>query len=115
VDLLCNSAQAFALPLIAAARPPEIALFLAAERAVAAGGLVAANGLYSVAVLLAALALRERAGALAFGLGLATFAFGMAMVAAGFTGVPRHAELATPPTILAFAAWTVAVARALTR
>jgi hypothetical protein len=76
---------------------------------------VVANGLYSVAILLATIALRVRPSvpALVRALGYATFAAGMAMVAAGFTGDPRHLALATGPTILSFVAWTLGVARSL--
>ena len=74
-----------------------------------------ANGLYSVAILLATLGLRVRpeVPALVRGLGYATFAAGMLMVAAGFTGDPRHLKIATGATILPFMAWTIGVARTL--
>ena len=46
-------------------------------------------------------------------LGYATFAGGMLMVAAGFTGDPQHLQLATGATIVPYMAWTLGVARAL--
>jgi hypothetical protein len=106
-----------ALPSLAAARPSDQSAFLVWERASSLGGAVVANGLYSIAILMAALALRRCPGmpAHALWLGAATFLAGMLMVAAGLTGDPRHLELATGPTIGAFLLWTVVVARALLR
>jgi hypothetical protein len=113
IDLLCDALYITVLPDLARDGPGR--LFLAVERALGVGGVVVANGLYSVAVLLATLALRVRPAAPAFvrALGYATFAAGMLMVAAGFTGDPRQLALATGPTILCFMAWTVGVARSL--
>jgi hypothetical protein len=101
------------LPGLAEAGPG--ALFLAVERALGAGGVVVANGLYSVAILIATLALRTHPAvpALVRALGYATFAAGMGMVAAGFSGDARQLALATGPTILCFMAWTLGVARSL--
>lgn len=105
VDLCCDVLWITVVPDLAARG--EVALFLAVERMLGAAGAAVANGLYSVAVLLVALTLREGRP-----LGYATFAFGMLMVAAAFTGDPRHLEWVTGPTIGAFLAWTVAVLRA---
>ena len=117
IDLLCDGVQIAVLPGLASARLSDPSVFLAWERAAGVGGTVVANGLYSVAVLLAAIALRGRPGmpAHALSLGVATFGAGMLMVVAGFVGDPRRLELATGPTIGAFLLWTVAVARALLR
>jgi len=41
--------------------------------------------------------------------------FGAAMVVAGFTGVPRHLELATGPTIGVYCLWALALAYRLPR
>jgi hypothetical protein len=112
VDLLCDSVQITVLPALAAAGPGVGPLFLAFERAAGAGGVVVANGLYSIAVLLAAVGLRNRIPA-GLTLGAATFLCGMLMVAAGFSGDPRHLELATGLTLGASLAWTVVVTRAL--
>ena len=113
IDLACDTLYITVLPGLAAGGPTP--LFLAVERGLGAGGVVVANGLYSVAILLAALGLRVRpeVPALVRGLGYATFAAGMSMVAAGFTGDPRHLEIATGATILPFMAWTIGVARTL--
>lgn len=114
VDLLCDTLFITVLPTLAEAGPTP--LFLGFERALGAGGAVVANGLYSVAVLLVTLSLpRGGPGSVARALGYATFAAGMGLVVAGFTGVPRHLELATGPTILLFMAWALAVARCLSR
>lgn len=113
VDLVCDTLFITVLPALAAQGPTP--LFLVVERALGAAGVVVANGLYSVAVLLATLGLRTR-GAVPppiLGLGYATFAAGMLMVAAGFTGNPRLLQVATGATIVPFVLWTVGVARSL--
>jgi hypothetical protein len=115
IDLACDTLFITVLPGLAAGGPTP--LFLAVERALGAGGVVVANGLYSVAILLATVGLRaapEVPAALRV-LGYATFAAGMLMVAAGFTGDPRQLEIATGLTILPFLAWTLGVARSLSR
>jgi len=113
VDLVCDTLYITVLPGLAAAGPTP--LFLTLERALGAGGVVVANGLYTIATLLAALGLRARPEMppVVTWLGYATFAGGMLMVAAGFTGDPRHLELATGAAILPYMAWTLGVARAL--
>jgi hypothetical protein len=113
VDLVCDTLYIVLLPALAAEGPTS--LLLTVERALGAGGVVVANGLYSVATLLATLGLRARPElpALVLWLGYATFAGGMLMVAAGFTGDPQHLQLATGATILPYMAWTLGVARAL--
>lgn len=113
VDLLCDLLQMLALPRLAAAGPASAALFLAAERAAAVGGLIVANGLYSAAIVLMALSLRRRLSALALGLGVATFVAGMLMVAAGLTVDSRLLPAATGATFAAFLAWVVVVTRGL--
>jgi hypothetical protein len=97
------------LPLVAAAGPAGELPFLTVERLAGVGGLVAANGLYSLGVLLLALELRGPARWLGWG----TFAGGMLLVAAGFTGVAWQAAAATVPTMALYCVWVVAVARAL--
>ena len=113
VDLVCDTLYITVLPGLAAGGPTP--LFLTVERALGAGGVVVANGLYTIATLLAALGLRARPEMppVVTWLGYATFAGGMLMVAAGFTGDPRHLELATGAAILPYMAWTLGVARAL--
>ena len=115
IDLACDTLFITVLPGLAAGGPTP--LFLAVERALGAGGVVVANGLYSVAILLATVGLRAapEVPAVLRVLGYATFAAGMLMVAAGFTGDPRQLEIATGLTILPFLAWTLGVARSLSR
>ena len=115
IDLLCDTLYITVLPGLAAGGPTP--LFFAFERALGAGGVVVANGLYSVAILLASVGLRgaPTVPPLVRGLGYATFAGGMLMVAAGFTGDPRQLEISTGLTILPFLAWTLGVARSLSR
>jgi hypothetical protein len=115
IDLTCDTLFITVLPALAAEGATP--LFLAVERALGACGVVVANGLYSVAILLASLGLRAAAAvpAVVRALGYATFAAGMLMVAAGFTGDARQLEIATGLTIVPFLAWTLGVARSLAR
>jgi hypothetical protein len=114
-DLFCDTIYITLFPLLASWQPPPEALFLTLERLTAAGSLVIANGLYSIAILLFTLTLRRRQGMGSFPIvvGYLVFGFGMLLAAAGFTGVPWHAEWATGPTIGLFCVWVIAVARSL--
>jgi hypothetical protein len=115
IDLTWDTVHITVLPLIAATRPPPTALFLAVERAAWACGAIVANAFYSIATLLVTWGLW--AGGVApvasLWLAAATFAAGMLMVVAGFTGVPRHLEMASAPTIFFFVLWTAFTARAV--
>jgi len=114
LDLACDTLFITLLPALAEG---DASSFLAFERALGAVSVVVANGLYSFSVLLVTVSL-PRAGRVwraARILGLANFLAGMALTAAGFTGVSRHVELSAPVTILSYIGWVVAVARALGR
>jgi hypothetical protein len=114
VDLLCDGVQMAVLPLLASGGADGALAFRAWERAAGVGGLVAANGLYALAVLVVTLSLRGRPGAgPAVAVGWGVFGGGMVLVAAGLTGDAWLAALATPPTIGLFCVWVVLVARAL--
>jgi hypothetical protein len=115
VDLLCDIGQIVVLPDLASWKPPQPAVFLSWERWLGAGGTVAANGLYSCAVLLASLAVRVRVPPYVLALAIATWSAGMWMVVAGFTGDPRQLEISVGPTFVAFVAWTLAITRGLVR
>jgi hypothetical protein len=116
VDLFCDGVQLAVLPLLAAEGPAATAPFRAFERAAGFGGLVAANGLYSLAVLLLTLEVRRLPGSRsAVACGWGVFAGGMLLVAAGFRDDAWLAALATGPTILLFCAWVVLVAGVLGR
>ena len=115
VDLLCDVGQIVVLPDLAAWTPRDAALFVASERGLGAGGTVVANGLYSLAVLLAGFALRARLPVSALALAAATCGAGLLMVVAGFSGQPRLVELSTGPTIAGFLLWTVVTSRGLSR
>jgi hypothetical protein len=114
-DLFFDSVYILVFPLVASWQPE--ALFLALERLSGVGSLVIANGLYSIATLLFTLSLRGREGVsrLTFVVGYAVTGFGLLLAAAGFTGVPWHAEWATGPTIGCFCLWAVLVAHGLER
>lgn len=115
VDLFCDVLQMLVLPQLAAAGPASVPVFLAFERAAGAGGLIVANGLYSLAILLMALSLRQRLPPLAFGLGVATFLAGMLMVVAGFTADSLQIQVGTGATFAAFLAWVATVTLGLLR
>jgi hypothetical protein len=114
-DLLCDTVSILVFPMLASWQPPPERLFLTVERVTGIGSLVIANGAYSVAILVLSTALRNQPGVspLVTGVGYAVGAAGLVLAAAGFTGSPRHAEWATPPTIGLFCVWAVLVARAL--
>ncbi len=107
-DIYCDTVYIVIFPDLAARSPSGIP-FTLVERLTGIGSLVIANGGYSIAILLLAPALRGYAA----GLGYAVAGFGLLLAAAGFTGVPWHAEWATPPTIGLYCVWVVVVARSL--
>lgn len=112
IDIFCDALLITVMPMLAA--QGEVKLFIAFERMLNAGGLIAANGLYSIAVLLFTLAARARVRApLAIICGYGVFISGMLMCVAGYTGNPRHLEIVTGPTIILFSLWTLLVAHAI--
>jgi hypothetical protein len=111
VDLTCDAVYIVVVPRLAAAADAT-ELFLAFERMASVGGLVVANGSYSVSVLLVTATIRAPGRWIA-ALGIGTWAAGMAMVTAGFLQSPRLVELSTGPTIVSFCAWAWAVAQQL--
>jgi hypothetical protein len=115
VDLFCDLIQMIALPALAESEPPPARLFLTLERLAGAGGLVVANGAYSLATLLATLSLRGRPGLLptVVPAGWGVFFCGGLLVVAGFTDSALLAAAATGPTITLFCVWAWLVARAV--
>jgi hypothetical protein len=115
VDLFCDVIQIGALPMLAARDPFGEESFLLGERVAFMGGLIVANGMYSVAILLLTFALDGRAemSRLVTPTGWGVFIFGMLMVWAGFVNSPRLAELSTGPTIVLFCVWALLVAYSL--
>jgi hypothetical protein len=113
VDLLCDVVYITVLPLVARGGASGEMLFLTIEQVAFAGGLVVANGLYSVAVLLVTACLHSPPLVTmpVLCLGYAVFLSGMVLAAAGFLSKPLLAEWATGPTIGLFCLWTVLVAR----
>jgi hypothetical protein len=110
VDILCDTCQVVLVPAIAA---QDRALFPIVEHAVWAGGLVPANCFYSLGCLLATLACAGRVPRRTTALGAATFAGGMAMLAAGFTLHPTHMQVSSGATMVFFVAWVVDLSRGL--
>ncbi|HZV02391.1 MAG TPA: hypothetical protein VFF73_37140 [Planctomycetota bacterium] len=108
VDLVGDSVQGLVLPLVAASTPEPNALFLTVERAANVAGLVVANGLYSVAVLVATVQLRGKSLAAA---GSLTFVAGMVMVAGGLADSAQLVVISAGPTIVGYVAWVLLAAR----
>jgi len=104
VDITCDVAYIVVLPARAAA---DVSTFLVFESRLGRASLAGANGLYSLAVLVATLGLPATA-ALTRGLGALTFVAGLVLAGAGFTGDPRHVILGTALTIPLFLAWSLA-------
>ena len=116
VDLLCDLTQAVVLTELAAGGAAPQALFLAMERLASAGGIVVANGLYSLAVLALGHAAASATGsAMPRLLGLLTFLSGMALAGAGLGESELLLSTSTGATMLGYALWVLSVARALAR
>jgi hypothetical protein len=115
IDLSCDSVFMVGLPMIASWQPPSEQLFVAVERLTGVVSLGIANGAYSVAILLVSRVLQDHAniGMGTVMLGYAAGVGGLLLATAGFTGVPWHAQWATPPTIGLFCIWVVLVARSV--
>jgi hypothetical protein len=101
VDLFCDAAQMAVLPLAARGDP---GLFVIVERLAGIGGTLVANGLYTLATVLAAWSLRRPLLAVAVGVA------GAAMCIGGVLDAPRIIELSTGPTIVLFCLFTVRAA-----
>jgi hypothetical protein len=117
VDLLCNVLYITTLPMLAAQSPPDLTSFRLVERTANAGGLVVANGLYSIGTLVLNLCLlgRQRWTSCTLLTGYGVFLFGMVLVVAGFIDSALLAAVATGPTIGLFCLWTVMVLRMFNR
>jgi len=109
VDVVCDTVQ---LQLPQFASLTEVTFFLGLERAAGFGGLVIANGAYTLAVLLATLHFRDwpgrRPGLVRVGFGVVVF--GTVLVEAGLMGSAVLAALATGPTIVLYCLWVLLVA-----
>jgi hypothetical protein len=114
-DFFCDAVYILVFPMLASWQPDAESLFLVLERVTGIASLVIANGAYAVATLLFTLALRHHPGVSlpTTCVGCAVAGFGLLLAAAGFTGEPLHAEMATAPTIGLFCVWVVLVARSL--
>jgi hypothetical protein len=111
VDVFCDAVWITVVPELAAAGPDR--MFLAAERALSVGGNVAANGLYSAAVLVMVHVLPPGPGWRGPRLlGWLTAAGGLGLCAATLAGGSYAIALFAGMTMAAFIAWAVALARA---
>ncbi len=106
-DLCCDCLYILVFPMLASAQPE--ALFLVVERATGIASLVIANGAYAVAILLLTVAMHGWARSTR-AVGYLVAGGGLLLAGAGFTGVPWHAEWATPPTIGLFCLLVLLVA-----
>jgi hypothetical protein len=104
VDITCDVAYIVVLPARAAG---DVSTFLLFESRLGQASLTGANGLYSLAVLVATLGLPRNA-ALTRALGVLTFVAGLVLAGGGFTGDPRHVMVGTALTIPLFLAWSLA-------
>jgi hypothetical protein len=113
VDLLCDVIHITVIPDLAASPSPT--LFRTIDRIATGGGLIVANGLYSLATLLLTLAAHGSPGLSRWATpcGAAAGGFGLVMVAAGFADDPPLAALSTGPTIGLYCVWTLLVAYTL--
>jgi hypothetical protein len=109
VDLGCDYINFRVLP--DAARG-NVSTFVFAERLAFQGGLVVANGLYSVATMVATLSLHQngRANRAILATGTGSFLCGLVLAYAGWIISPQLVEFATGPTIGLFCIWTLLVA-----
>ena len=104
IDVTCDLTYILVLPGRAA---DDVSRFLLFERHLGTASLTGANGLYSLAVLVATLGLPASA-TLTRGLGVLTFVAGLVLAGAGLTGDPRHVMVGTALTIPFFLAWSLA-------
>lgn len=109
IDLVCDALWITLVPELAAQGPDRV--FLAVERALTVGGTVAANGLYSVAVLVLTIALPGRWRGVRM-LGLLTVACGLGLCAAGAAGDPGVMAAFSGLTIASVIVWALGLARA---
>jgi hypothetical protein len=114
VDLTCDGLFIARFPRMAAEASTDD--FLHRERLTTFVSLFVANGLYSVSTLLLSLALRNRPGIgrAVVPVGVGVVVCGIALAAAGVTGVAEHAFWATGPTIGLYCVWVLLVSRSLT-
>ena len=109
LDCVFDALQIIVLPELAASgRGTQV--FLALARFAAVGGIVVANGLYSISVALLTCALRGRIPRAAFVLGWATLATGLALSVAGFSSDAHWAEIFAGPVFAAYLLWVLALA-----
>jgi hypothetical protein len=107
VDLVGDSVQMLILPLIAGNETAPTPLFIVCERVANVAGLVVANGLYSLAVMVATLELRGHALAATASL---TFVAGGLMVVAGILDSPALVVISAGPTIVGYCSWVLLAA-----
>jgi hypothetical protein len=112
VDLVCDAVWMAIVPLAAAGADPLGRLEIW-QRLALLGGTVAANGLYSWAVALAAAALYRAGARLAAGLGAAVATAGALLVLVGLAGASALLPAVTAATIGLFALWAPLAARAV--
>jgi uncharacterized membrane protein len=115
IDLCCDAVFLGVFPWLAA-RSTASDIFVVVERTTTVVSLGVANTLYSFVVLILSAALwRQSYSRIMCALGFAVFVSGLLLSAAGFTGVPEHAQWATVPTIGGYSLWSLWAAWSLDR
>jgi hypothetical protein len=112
IDLLCDTIWIVLVPQLPSWHADTTMVYQVVEAIAKGGGLVVANGLYSVAVLILTLCLRQQiASPITILLGYGVFVFGMVLSLAGLVNSQWLAEFSTGPTILCYCAWALLAAR----
>src|SRR5579862_5477490 len=109
LDCVFDALQIIVLPEFAASgRGTQV--FLALARFASVGGIVVANGLYSISVALLSCALREQISRCSLVLGWATLVTGLALSAVGFGSDAHLPEIFAGPVFAAYLLWVFALA-----
>lgn len=96
-------------------RPSGRVMFYAFERLASSGGIILANGLYSIAVVLMTEALRDKLTPLVRVLGWVVLITGLALSATDFSSNHRMPEYFAGPAIGSYMLWVFAATWSLTR
>jgi hypothetical protein len=110
LDCLFDVLQIAVLPAVAARGPEAKQTFLALAHLASAGGIILANGLYAVAVVLMTCAIGDNVSARSRALGWIVLATGLALSVVGFFTDPHLPEYFTGPAIGSYILWVVTVA-----
>jgi hypothetical protein len=111
IDLLSDTIWIVLVPRLPTWHAETTVVYQVVEHIAKGGGLVVANGLYSLAVLILTLCLRQQiTSSITILLGYGVFIFGMGLSLAGLVSSQWLAEVSTGPTILCYCAWALLAA-----